>query len=119
MKQKAWKKKITEACEEAGTYLPQFDGVIDSLAKILEMRDGAQAEFEAAGSKVTVRTVYRGAEVLKKHPAVAVIHECNTQALAYWRDLGLTTKGYVAVTGERPNEEKERDSFAEMLSGAI
>ena len=114
MDRKAWENRITEACRIAGTYLPQYEAVIETLARILETRDGALAEFEADGSKVTVRTEYRGAKVLKKHPAIAVAHECNQQALAYWKELGLTPSGFKKL---EQGDSKKGGGFEELLSG--
>ena len=34
-----------------------------------------------------------GATNMIKNPALVAIMDCNSQALAYWRDLGLTPAG--------------------------
>ena len=86
-----WKNKIKKACREAGTYQPQFDYVIDTLAGIMEMRDNAQEIFESSGGNPVVKhTNKAGAANIVKNPALVVIMDCNAQALSYWRDLGLT-----------------------------
>ena len=113
MDKNGWKLQIIEACERAGTNMPQYDGVIETLAQILETRDAAQAEFEADGGQVTIRTEYRGAQVLKKHPAIAVVHDCNTQALAYWKELGLTAKAFHAM--QKDGFQKKEAGFGELL----
>lgn len=112
-----WERKITKACKEAGTYEPFFKLVIKQLSQIMEMRDAAMKQFEASGGNpVVMHTNKAGATNIVKNPALQVIDNCNTQALAYWRDLGLTSKGYVAITGRKPAEKKET-SFEEVLAG--
>ena len=49
MKKNAWKKKIKQACEEAGTYEDFFDLAIEQLSLIMETRDEALKLF--AGQK--------------------------------------------------------------------
>ena len=98
MRKAAWKKKIKTACEEAGTYQPCFESTIDTLAGIMELRDNAQERFEALGGNTIVKHTNKGgATNIVKNPALVVIMECNAQALAYWRELGLTPKGFQSV----------------------
>ena len=100
MKKPSWKKKIKESCEAAGTYQPFFDSVIDTLAGIMEMRDNAQEKFEASGGSTIVKHTNKGGSTnIVKNPALVVLMDCNTQALAYWRELGLTSRSYKAMTG--------------------
>lgn len=115
MTKKEWKSKIKRQCKKAGTYKAFFDTAIDELAQILEIRDEAERQYEASGnSPVTEYTNKGGYTNLKKNPALAVINEQNQQALAYWRDLGLTPKGYKILTGEGI-EEKKGGTFETML----
>lgn len=89
-----WKNRIKKACRDAGTYQKYFDNLIDTLAGILENRDKAQEWYEESGAKPIVKhTNKAGASNLVKNPALVVIQDCNQQALAYWRDLGLTPMG--------------------------
>ena len=100
MKKTSWKKKIKEACNDAGTYQPFFDSVIDSLAGIMELRDNAQERFEATGGSTIVKHTNKGGSTnIVKNPALVVLMDCNAQALAYWRELGLTSRSYKAMTG--------------------
>ena len=102
-----WAKKIKKACEEAGTYRPFFSSVIDTLAALMEMKDNAQEKFEESGGQTVIsHTNKGGATNIVKNPALAIILECNTQALAYWRDLGLTPAGYKRLNAEVVKEEK-------------
>lgn len=113
-----WERKITKACKEAGTYEPFFKLVIKQLSQIMEMRDNAMKQFKASGGQPVVAHTNKGGHAnIVKNPALQVIDNCNTQALAYWRDLGLTSKGYVAITGRKPGEEKAESGFAELLEG--
>lgn len=110
-----WRSRIQKACAEAGTYKPFFETIIDELAQILEIRDSAMAQFIASGNSPVVMHKNRaGHENIVRNPALAVISEQNQQALAYWRDLGLTPKGYKTLTGEGI-EEKKSGAFEAML----
>ncbi len=102
-----WRNKIRKACMAAGTYQKYYDHVIETLASIMETRDTAQEKFEASGGNpVVMHTNKAGASNIVKNPALAVVMDCNTQALAYWRDLGLTPAGMKKL-GEKGIVEKE------------
>lgn len=93
----------------AGTYQPFFDPVIETLATIMEMRDNAAAKFtESGGATVVQHTNHGGATNTVKNPAMVVIMDCNAQALAYWRELGLTSRSYKAMTGSLDIREESR-----------
>lgn len=117
MKKAQWKKKIKSQCEAAGSYRPFFDSVIDTLAGIMETRDNAQEKFDASGGQTIVRhTNKSGATNIVKNPALVVIMDCNSQALAYWRDLGLTPAGLKRLNENAMKEPGKTDSFANLLS---
>ena len=80
--QRPWRRKIKECCEDAGTYRPFFDPMIDTLAGIMETRDMAEKLFIDFG----------GWSV--KNPALVPMKVCNAQALEYWEELGLTSKSF-------------------------
>ena len=116
---RVWRMRIKKAAQEAGTYRPYFDQVIATLADILERKDGAVELFQKSGGKVVVaHTNKAGATNLEKNPCLKVIEDCEAQALAYWRDLGLTPAGL-----KRINEESlkngggvaEKVSFSSLL----
>lgn len=116
MKNGGWKKKIRAACEEAGTYQPFFDLAIEQLAQIMETKDAAQKLYEKSGGNPVVAYTNKGGHTnLRKNPALAVIQECNVQALAYWRDLGLTPSGFKKVQGQAAKEKET--TFEELLEG--
>lgn len=117
MDKKKWKSKIKKACEDAGTYQPFFDAVIDSLAGLMDMRDNAIEKFEASGGNTIVKHTNKGGNTnIVKNPALVVIIECNAQALAYWKELGLTSRSYKSMTGNIKPEENST-SLEEILSG--
>lgn len=116
MKKSSWRKKIKEACDRAGTYQPFFDSVIDTLAGIMELRDNAQEKFEASGGNTIVKHTNKGGSTnIVKNPALVVLMDCNTQALQYWHQLGLTPKSYKAMTGSL-NVKVESKTLEEALA---
>lgn len=117
MTKETWHKKIEKSCREAGTYEPWYDHVIDTLAGILENRDRAQKQFEAMKCQPIVQHTNKGgATNLVKNPALVIIMDMNTQALAYWRELGLTAKAFQAMQ-KSGGVKKHEASFEEILSG--
>ena len=111
-----WKRKIKAACEEAGTYEPFFELTIDQLAGIMENRDAAQKLYkESGGSPVIEHTNKGGNTNLVKNPALVIINECNQQALAYWRDLGLTPSGFKKLGNDMSSKTKKETSFEDLL----
>ena len=89
-----WRNKIKKACRDAGTYQKHFDSVIEILAGIMELRDKSLEKFEESGGNPVVKHTNKGGQAnIVKNPALVVALDCNAQALAYWRDLGLTPMG--------------------------
>lgn len=115
MTRATWTKKIRQAAEDAGTYKPCFDSVIDTLAGILEMRDKAQKQFEDSGCLAVVEHTNKGgATNIAKNPALTIVMDCNAQALQYWRDLGLTPSGLKKIN-EQAMSKPKRSALAEAL----
>jgi hypothetical protein len=115
MKRSGWRKRIKEACIAAQTYQPFFDSVIDTLAILMETRDLAQKDFEDNGSLPVIEyTNKNGISNPIKNPSMAVVLDCNAQALQYWRDLGLTSKSWKAI-----NEGKEPEDTRDGLTKAL
>lgn len=101
MTKQRWKNKIKKQCIEAGTYQKYYDTVIETLAEILATRDKAQEFWEKSGETPIVKHTNKGgATNIIKNPALAVVQDCNAQALTYWRDLGLTPRG-LKMLGEK------------------
>ena len=121
MEKKTWRKKIRAAAQAAGTYKPAFDAVIDALASILEARDAAYKDFIEDGARTTIlKTSDRGAVNTAKNPKLQAWQELNTQALAYWRDLGLTPAGLKRITDAavKPVKKSILESALEQLAGS-
>ena len=118
MKKRAWKTKIKKACKAAGTYQPFFDPVIDTLSALLELRDAAEEQYAASGASPIVRHTNKGGNTnIVKNPALVVIMDCNATALAYWRELGLTSRSYKTMTGTLNVAAAERtleDALSEL-----
>ena len=117
MKKATWKKRITEACQAAGTYRPFFDSVIDTLASVMEQRDDAMSKFQATGGNTVISYTNKGgASNIVKNPALVVVDDLNKTALAYWRDLGLTPAGLKRIS-EQALQKKTKTSLEDVLKG--
>lgn len=107
MKRATWRRRIRQACEQAGTYEPQFEYVIDTLAQVLEKRDEAAAEYAQDPKPIVRYTNKGGASNPIKNPALVLWDDLNKSALAYWRDLGLTPSGLKKLKGDSLDGAKE------------
>ncbi|MBR5268052.1 MAG: P27 family phage terminase small subunit [Lachnospiraceae bacterium] len=117
MKRTWWRKKITEACQAAGTYRTYFDSVIDTLASIMEQRDDAMDKFKQTGGNTIISYTNKGgATNIIKNPALVVVDDLNKTALAYWRDLGLTPAGLKRIS-EEAMQKKTKTSLEDVLKG--
>ena len=116
MNKATWKRRIKKACSEVGTYKPQFEAMIDTLAGILETRDEAVKQYEISGGNPVVQHTNKGgATNVVKNPALVIITDMNAQALQFWRELGLTPKGFQAM--QKNGFKREEASFEDLLSG--
>lgn len=115
MNRAEWATKIEQSCRDAGTYQPYFGDIIGTLAGIMENRDIAQEQFEESGGLAVIEHTNQGGNTnVVKNPALVMVNDLNATALAYWRDLGLTPKGFTAMQkgGFKPKET----SFEDLLS---
>lgn len=111
-----WKKRITRDVKAAGTYQKYFGSVIDTLARILERRDDAEELFIASGGDILVQHTNKGgATNSEQNPALRLINDLNRDALAYWRDLGLTPAGYKRLNLEA-SQTKTQGGLEQLLS---
>ena len=95
MTARQWKRQIVQQCTELGTYQESFTGAVSALADLLERRDEAYEQFKAEGCQTTVERVSdRGAVNQVVNPLLKLWQDLNRDALAYWRDLGLTPAGF-------------------------
>jgi len=112
-----WVARITASCQAAGTYREWFTDVIDTLAAILERRDAAEAKFAEAGGEVLIEhTNKAGATNYEQNPVLRMINDLNRDALAYWRDLGLTPAGLKKID-EHAMKQKRKSPLGEALKG--
>lgn len=117
MTKEFWKKIIIKASEEVGTYKVEFEAIIDTLASILEKRDAAEEQYLKMGNKPVVSYTNKGGNTnLVKNPALVVYMELNTQALAYWRDLGLTPSGLKKLNADVLTAKATTDGFEKLLA---
>ena len=115
MDKSAWVERITASAVSAGTYRPFFDDVIDTLAYILERRDIARELFaESDGNVMVMHTNKAGASNLEQNPILRLINDYNRDALAYWRDLGLTPAGLKRID-EQSMKQRKKSALAEAL----
>lgn len=99
MKALRWKKKIIDQCVAVGTYKDAFLPAIDALSRLLEQRDAVYEEYTASRSgALVVRISDRGAVNQAVNPLLRQWQELNKDALAYWRDLGLTPAGLKRIS---------------------
>lgn len=116
MKKADWVEKIRHSCEEVGTYKQAFDSVIDTLADILERRDVAQEVFRDTGNMVLVEHTNKGGNTnIEQNPALRLINDLNRDALAYWRDLGLTPAGLKRINDAEMAGKKHVSALAQAL----
>lgn len=116
MEKTAWKRKIVKSCKDAGTYQPFLDAMIDTLAQILETRDKAHEQYVADGCRPTItHTNQANAENIARNPMLTTETELNTQALAYWRELGLTVKSWKQMNADE-DLKKGVGGFEKLLS---
>lgn len=115
MTAKTWEKRIKDSTIAAGTYKDFFDPVISTLAGILARRDLAEERFQADGGEVLVEHTNKGgATNIEQNPTLRLINDLNRDALAYWRDLGLTPAGLKRIN-EKALEKKKTNPLAEAL----
>jgi phage terminase small subunit len=112
-----WVTRITASCRAAGTYREWFTDVIDTLAAILERRDEAEVLFDEQGGEVLIEhTNKAGATNFEQNPILRMINDLNRDALAYWRDLGLTPAGLKKID-EAAMKPMKKSALGEALKG--
>ena len=101
MEKKEWVRRINAACKKAGTFRPEFKYVIETLAQIMEDRDKVHEQYVQTGARPTIIHTNKAKEAnIVKNPMLVMEMDLNAQALAYWRELGLTAKAYKALGKE-------------------
>ena len=116
MTKKGWENKIKKATISVGTYKSDFDAVISTLASILEKRDKTEEIFASSGGETVIEYTNKfGATNIVKNPILVVLMDLNSQALSYWRDLGLTPAGLKKIN-ESAMKKQKKSALAEALS---
>lgn len=116
MTKEEWIRKIKAACKKAGTYQPQFRYVIETLAQIMEDRDKVHDQYVATGAHPTITHTNKAKETnIVKNPMLVMECELNAQALAYWRDLGLTPAGLKKLNADVMKEKTQSSGGIEKL----
>lgn len=87
-----YKKRIVSDLTSLGTYRPEFDMVVETLAMIYEQRDRNMRKWEELDdfAPVTEYTNKAGATNLSKHPCYLNNLQYHEQILKYEKALGLT-----------------------------
>ena len=117
MNRTEWVVRIRACCQQAGTYRPYFEDVIATLADILERRDEVQKEFEESGAEIMVEYTNKGgATNMMQNPMLRMVNDLNRDALAYWRDLGLTPAGLKRID-EGAMKQRKKSALGEALKG--
>lgn len=108
-----YKARIIKDLKALGTYRPEFDMVIETLAMIYEQRDKNLAKWEELDNFAPVceYTNKVGATNLSKHPCYLNNLQYHEQILKYTKELGLTPSGAKKLN---VSLEKDDDSLAEF-----
>lgn len=115
MTRSKWKNRIKKACVAADTYKNCFDDAIDTLAGILERRDQAEALFYENSELIVEHTNKGGATNRELNPLVRLINELNRDALAYWKELGLTPNGLKRINEAAMKEQAKTSALEKAL----
>ena len=117
MEKAEWIRKIKAACRKAGTYQPQFRYVIDTLAQIMEDRDKVHEQYISTGAHPTIIHTNKAKEQnIVKNPMLVMELDLNAQALAYWKELGLTPAGLKRLNAQ-VIEKKNENGLEKLLEG--
>lgn len=118
MEKAEWIRKIKAACRKAGTYQPQFRYVIETLAQIMEDRDKVHEQYMSSGAHPTIIHTNKAKEQnIVKNPMLVMELDLNAQALAYWRDLGLTPAGLKKLNADVVKDKTASDGLEKLLAG--
>lgn len=115
MKKADWKREIVKKCKTVGTFRDEFLPAINTLCDILEERDRVRKQYIAEGAQpVIVKTSDRGAQNTGKNPLLTMWEDLNRDALAYWRELGLTPAGLKALDKDMM-KPKQKSALSGLL----
>ena len=82
----------------------------------MEQRDRAYQDFIDSGAETVITKISdRGAENIGKNPRLQIWSDLNTQALAFWRDLGLTPAGLKRIDEAAIKNVKKESALEKAL----
>ncbi len=117
MTAESWRKKIISNMKKAGTYAVTYDAAVATLADLLEQRDAVYQQYVDEGCEALVEKISdRGARNYSKNPLLTVWMDLNRDALAYWRDLGLTPAGLKKLNDEALKKPGKTSSLEQALA---
>lgn len=112
-----WIINIKEQMKEVETYQESFEHTIEALAEILEQRDVTYQAFLDSGGDPVVETVSdRGARNFRKNPRLQTWMDLNTQALAFWKECGLTPAGLKKINEVMNKTDVKVSALEEALN---
>lgn len=115
MTAKQWADEVRAQAKAVGTYREAYEPVVMTLATVLEQRDRAYADYIEDGARPTIeKESDRGAKNVGINPKLRAWQDLNAQALAYWRDLGLTPAGLKRID-EKATKAPRKSALAEAL----
>lgn len=94
---KDWKKELLKQTKAIGTYRPSFDVAIEILADLLTTRDSAMKQWEEEGKIPVIELTNKSTST---HPCLKLVMDCETAALPYLREMGLTASGLKKIKGD-------------------
>ena len=118
MKADTYKRNIIADMKEVGTYKPEFNKTIETLANMYVDLDTARAQFEKSGGNMIVKhTNKSGATNLVKNPFYVIIENLESSILQYNRELGLTPKGLKNINEKEMTTKKKKSKLVSALEG--
>ena len=120
MKKRAWKTRLKNACEQVGTYKPEFDITISLAASYAEQIDALEPEIAEEGP-VIEQTNKSGFTNIIKNPKVTVYDDLRKSFIACLRELGLTPAGLKKINEEvfmKIKDEKNENNLIGLLKKA-
>lgn len=115
MTAKKWADEVRAQAKAVGTYREAYEPVVMTLATVLEQRDRAYTDYIEDGARPTIeKESDRGAKNVGINPKLRAWQDLNAQALAYWRDLGLTPAGLKRID-EKATKAPRKSALAEAL----
>jgi len=114
---KKWKNKISKYLRQVNIDPKQYDSLVRTLSDILEQRDACFEQYVQDGAVPVIEyTNKAGATNTVKNPKLVMWIDLNTQALSYWRELGLTPSGLKRLNESAMAGAKEQSALEKALA---